>query len=152
MKNIKKLMTIALLIVLSMGGKALAYTFKITNKTGDNVKIALFWGSWKSLTTKYSEIKNGQTNTFTWKFPSIKAGLCLNGIKIQKKRNSGWQSPEKIRLVRKQVPTWGYPVAGVVTGGIGATVAGFVEAGFECGNQNFDLEVDQKGKVIAVKK
>jgi len=150
-KNLKKLVIVSLLVLTGISGKIGAYTFKVSNQTDSDVKIKLYWGAGSSL-SDWATIKKDNGHTFSWGFPSAKAGLCLNGIKVQKKQNGKWQKAKNVKLVRQSVPAWGYGVGAVAGAGIGVVVAGFVEAGFQCGNQDFDLKIDKAGNVVAVKK
>ncbi len=145
MKNLKKLMVVALMLA-GVSGKIAAYTFKITNNTGQDVKVKLFWGVGSPLNKRYDEIKRGKTRKFAWKFGSLKAGLCLSGIKVQNKVRGRWEKEKKVKLVRGKVDFSG------VGGGAGAILFDIIA--YKCGNQNFDLVInDEKtGKIVAVKK
>ena len=138
MKDFKKLMVVVLFMLASVSGKIAAYTFKIRNKTGGDVKVKLYWGA-RSPLINWTKIESGERRKL-----SRKNLNCLNGIDVQRKENGRWQKSEKVELVRKKVPTWAYIAF--------QAVAVFKEVSYQCGNQTFDLEIDEKGKIVAVKK
>ncbi len=97
MKYLKKLMVVALFMLVSFSGKIAAYTFRIYNETGRDVQVRLHWGHWRPL-HEYKFIKNGRMRKFSWRFPNSKFGLCLSGIKVKVKKESGkWGKAKKAR-------------------------------------------------------
>ena len=138
MKDFKKLMVVVLFMLASVSGKIAAYTYTINNQTGQDVKVKLYWGA-RSPLINWTKIESGERRKL-----SRKNLNCLNGIDVQRKENGRWQKSEKVELVRKKVPTWAYIAF--------QAVAVFKEVSYQCGNQTFDLEIDEKGKIVAVKK
>ena len=136
MKYLNKLIVFSLFMLMSFGGKIAAYTFQIRNKTGGDVKVKLYWGA-RSPLINWTKIGSGKRRKL-----SKKNLNCLNGIDVQRKENGKWQKSEKVELVRKKLST----IVAILP------FAGFAAASYQCGNQNFDLEIDKKGKIVAVKK
>ena len=92
-------MVVVLFILASFSGKIAVYTFRISNLTGHDVKVKLFY---KFFGTKgfnpYELIKKGKTRKFSFKNLN-----CLTQIKVQDSRGTHrvawWEGVRGVRRV-----------------------------------------------------
>ncbi len=94
MKDFKKLMVVALFMLMSFGGKIAAYTYKITNETRKDIKVKLFYEFFgdKELHNKYRLIERFETGVF-----KFKGSKCLNEVKVQEEKGGKWQKAKKAK-------------------------------------------------------
>lgn len=87
----------ASLLVLNCVTKTLAYTYTVTNKTGRDIKVQLYWTGGKKLNKKAQIIKKGKSYPFEYPVGSGKAGLCLTKIMVAVKQNGEWGNMKQLR-------------------------------------------------------
>jgi len=94
MKYFNKLMVFFVLMLFGYGVDTFAYTYKITNKTGKNVKVQLH-----SVFGKLGHpriIGSGSKHKFS--FTDIRFGLCLDGITVSTKESGKWGKPKTVSV------------------------------------------------------
>jgi len=129
-------MVFFLSMALSYGVDTFAYTYKITNKTGEPVKVKLYSKVGK-LNNKFRLI--GAYVVRKFKFGGVKAGLCLSKIMVSTKDSTGkWRKKKKaeIRVLvgQEAIVPW-----------VSALKVSM------CRNRSFILDVDPKsGKIRAI--
>lgn len=97
----KKMMLLLLAMLLSYGNNALSYTFHITNLTGQDVKVGLYYFALffdGKLNKKDKLIKAYDMRKFSWKFGSLEAGLCLSKIEVSTKKSGKWVKKKKAKI------------------------------------------------------
>ncbi len=135
-----------MIMLLSYGNNALSYTFYITNFTGQDVKVRLYW-LWGEITEKAELIKEFDTHRLF--FGKWKIGLCLTSIKVLTKESGTWISrPVQIQFVsNKQFKELGKAdfLGYIFTEGLKLwELTG-------CGNKDFILIDDpESGKILAI--
>ena len=95
MKYFNKLTVFFLFVLFSYGVDTFAWTYRVANETGGDVKVQLRWlgGNLE----KEKTIKAGSDHTFRIKGGKI--GLCLYNIKVKQKRlNGSWGRAKKARI------------------------------------------------------
>ena len=101
MKNLKKLMVVALLMLAGVSGKIAAYTYTVKNDSRKDIKVKLYYAL--GTLQGWSLIKARKSRTFSWKFPNPKFGLCLTEIKVS------YISPWKVERARFGETAWPHP-------------------------------------------
>lgn len=98
MKYLNKLIVFSLFMLMSLSGKIAAYTFTITNQTGQDVKVRLHY-AFGALNKKDELIKSFEKRKFSWKFPNPKFGLCLTKIMVSTKGLGKWvKQKQEVKL------------------------------------------------------
>ena len=140
MKHINKLMVFFVFMLFGYGVDALAYTYKITNQTGRDVKIRLYWLVGE-LTNDAVFIRSRGTHKFVVRGWS--SGLCLTKIMVWTRDSSGkWWGPAKAKIkARTKITNWDSLGDLSPPGGVGSS-PGWTPKG--CKDQKFILRMDSK--------
>ena len=97
MRYFNKLMVFFVLMLFGYGVDTFGYTYRITNKTGGDVKVQLRYAFGK---LGYARIiESGGKHKFSFTFPDSRFGFCLDGIKVSTKDSAGeWGKQKKVSV------------------------------------------------------
>jgi len=134
-------MVFFLFVLFGYGIDIFAYTYKITNRTGRDVKVGLYY-AFGQLTNHAHLIKPDGTSKL--KFGGWEGGLCLTKIMVWAKDSAGkWGKGKKAEIV-------GYKSMAPVGEGVWRliTVVPAIWDASLCRNRNFVLGINEKSKKI----
>ena len=102
MKYFNKLIVFLVLVLLSYGVDTFAYTYKISNQTGRDVKIQLRY-AFGRLNEKVIFIRSRGIHTLV--FRGWSSGLCLTKIMVSTKKSGKWEKLKKAEIRIKKPKT-----------------------------------------------
>lgn len=144
----KKIVLFSLIMLFNYGNNALSYTFYITNLTGEDVKVQLYWaGGQLNKKAGAASIKVYDTQRFSFKGWEI--GLCLIKIKVLTKKSGTW-IPQTALIQKVQDEQFKEVKEAGFFGDIFAEGLKLWEL-TGCGNRDFILVTDPaSGKIVAL--
>jgi len=142
MRYFNKLIVFFVLMLLTCGVDTFAYTYRIANQTGKDVKVQLHYAFGKLGRPRI--IKADARHKFSFTFPDIRFGLCLTSIMVSIKKLKKWEKAReaKMRLVTGK----GIEVARIMSPIF--PVVKPVVLTHVCRSKKFFLRINQKSKKI----